>query len=167
MSRNWDAVITEHRITVTSIGSIWTQQVRVHVHAQDMVHSSHTVWSIFRKESGGYIRHHEKNDVIYWVIGKLISTTQSARPWSDFRGIYRHLSFMTYVVSGAFISDSAYQSPNSWSCGIPWKLLAQSESGTSQPTFWNAFRSLRSISLRVPVRLKVRFWRPCGLVWMK
>ena len=50
---------------VTSIGSIWTQQERVHAHAQDMVHLSHIVWSIFRKESGGYIQHYERNDVIY------------------------------------------------------------------------------------------------------
>jgi len=78
--RNRDAVITGHRITATSIGSIWIQQVRVHAHVQDMVHLSHTVWLTSRRESGGYIRHYENNDVIDRIIGKLIWTTQSARP---------------------------------------------------------------------------------------
>jgi len=48
---------------VTSIGNIWIQWVRVHVRVQDMAHLSHIVWSIFRKESGGYIRHHQNNGI--------------------------------------------------------------------------------------------------------
>jgi hypothetical protein len=39
---------------VISIGNIWIVQVRVPVHVQDMAPSSHTVWSIFKKENGAY-----------------------------------------------------------------------------------------------------------------
>ena len=53
MPRDRDAIITGHRIMETSIGNIWTPQVKVHAHVQDMVHSSPTVWLIFKKESGG------------------------------------------------------------------------------------------------------------------
>ena len=41
--RNQNVVITGHRIMVVSIGIIWTQQVKGHVHVQDMVPLSRTV----------------------------------------------------------------------------------------------------------------------------
>jgi hypothetical protein len=48
---------------VTFIRNIWIQWVRVHAHVQDMVHLFHIVWSIFRKESSGYIQHHQNNSI--------------------------------------------------------------------------------------------------------
>jgi hypothetical protein len=61
IQRNRDVIITGPRTMVISIGNIWIVQVKVPVHAQDMVPSSHTVWLIFKKENGSYIRHHDSN----------------------------------------------------------------------------------------------------------
>ena len=41
--RNQNVAITGHRIMVVSIGIIWTQRVKGHVHVQDMVPLSRTV----------------------------------------------------------------------------------------------------------------------------
>ena len=49
---------------VIFIGTISIQQEKAHVHVQDMVPSSHTVWSTFKKASGRFIWHDENDTTI-------------------------------------------------------------------------------------------------------
>jgi hypothetical protein len=64
----------------TSIGSIWTQPERVHVHVPGMVPLFQHVWLIFKRASGALMRYYDMNSFIQGTIGRLTWIIPFAKP---------------------------------------------------------------------------------------